>query len=238
MMKLAEYLDGMRAATTAEELEAAIQGDFKHSFRGPTWTKICNVRTERGREIVAAHKLGRYVPTFGERRALTVCGETYKVGRGQNSTGVRYVWHAAGVWAIDVLMRNGFSRKAANMLWESGWRDYPHRCLSLVAAILDGKHPDPVLNVLIRHERTDYGQPICYTVEQNNADKWDYRANRPCECGGTLFDWGAGHSYGFEYVNWHCNKCPDVFTEYMTREQMYELRAVAREARLPPLSAA
>lgn len=226
-MKLAEYLDGMRAATTAEELEAAIQAPFKHAFRGRTWSAICDVRREVGNRIVASHPLGKYVPQFGSRRILMICEDTYKVGRGQNSTGVRYVWEYARIWARDVLMRNGFSRRAAYRICDGDWFSYPHRSLSTVEAALAGKIPDPELNVLIRHERTGYGQPINYSVEMNDADKWDHRASRPCECGGTLFDWGGGYSEGFEFINWHCNKCPDVFTEYMDSRRFAELRRAA-----------
>lgn len=221
-MKLSEYLDGMRSATTADELEAAIQAPYKHSFRGRTWSQICRVRIETGKRIVAAHPLGKYVPQFGPHRLLTVCGETYKVGRGQNSTGVRYAWEYARIWARSVLKQQGFSTRVAHRICDNDWSDYPHRSLNTVADALAGKFPDPELNVLHRY-RSSAG-PIKYSIERNNADRWDYRANRPCECGGTLFDWGGGHSEGFEFINWHCNACPDVFTEYMTREQFYELR--------------
>lgn len=221
-MKLAEYLDGMRAATIADELEAAIQADFKHHFRGRSWSQICKVRIETGKRIVAAHPNAFYIPDLGPRHKLTCCGETYKVGYGQNSAGVRYSWHYAGLWAKGVLQRNGFGIRAANRLWDADWYSYPHRCIKLVDAILAGEFKDPELNVLIRHDRTGYGCPIKYTIEQNAKE--DRRATRPCDCGGILFDWGAGHSEGFDYVNWHCNKCPDVFTEYMTHAQLYELR--------------
>lgn len=228
-MKLAEYLDGMRAATTAEELEAAVRADFKHSFRGRTWSQICKVREEVGYRIVAAHPNGRYVPRFGTGRKLEVCERTFKVGRGQNSTGVRYCWHYAGEFVKGVLREEGFSLRAASRIWDN-WGDYPHRCLPIVAKALAGEIPDPELGVLIRHKRTSYGKPINYSVEKNDADKWDRRASRPCECGGTLFDWGAGHSEGFDYVNWHCCACPDVFTEYMTHDQLCSLRQGARNA--------
>ena len=134
---------------------------------------------------------------------------------------MRYVWSSAGDWAKARLREQGFGVRAAHRMWESGWNDYPHRCIALVDRILAGEVPDPTLNVLIGHRGHS---PIRYTIEANNADEHDWRANQPCACGGTLFDWGGGHSEGFEFVNWHCNKCPDVFTEYMTREQFYSLR--------------
>jgi hypothetical protein len=222
-IRLTDYLDGMRAATTSSELEAAIQAPFRHSFRGRTWSAICKVRIEAGKRICAAHPNGRFIPRFGPRRRLTVCGQEYGVGRGQNSTGVRYVWHFAGEWAKQVLMDNGMSARAAHRIW-GGWSDYPHRCLLTVEDALAGKIHDPEFNVLHRHERTGHGNPISYSVDQNNDCTFDKRATRPCGCGGTLFDWGSGYSEGFNFINWHCNKCPDVFTEYMTSERMSELR--------------
>ena len=225
-IRLTDYLDGMRAATTADELEAAIRAPFKHSFHGRTWSAICKVRVDAGNRIVAAHPNGRFVPRFDARRRLAVCGEEYKVGRGQNSTGVRYVWHSAGDWTKRVLMGNGLSARASHRIWEE-WSNYPHRCLSTIESALAGKIPDPELNVLHRHARTGHGRPINYTVEQNDADEFDRRTTSPCECGGTLFDWGGGYSEGFAFVNWHCNTCPDVFTEYMTDARFHEVRSRA-----------
>lgn len=225
-MKLTEYLDGMRAAATAEELEAAIQAPFKHSYRGRIWSQICEVRIAEGERICAAHPLGRFVPRYGPRRQLTVCGETYRVGRGGNSTGVRYCWHAAGQWVMEILRREGFSVRAAHRLWD-GWSGYPHRALKIVEEALAGKIPDPELNVLRPHGRTS-GGPIRYSVEANEADQHDRRASRPCPCGGTLFDWGGGWSEGFDFINWHCIACPEIYTEYMTREQFYSLRQSPR----------
>lgn len=224
-----EYLAGMEAANTVAELEAAIQIPFKHLYRGAQWERIRAVRIRKGYEIVAAHPLGRFVPCFlgGRSRALTVCGETFKVGRGGNSTGVRYAWHYAGEWAQEVLRRNGFTKRAASRVWDYGL-DYPHRVLAVVELAVAGGIPDPELGVMIRHERTGHGRPIRYTIEQNDADVHDHRASRPCDCGGTLFDWGAGHSEGFDYVNWHCNACPDVFTEYLGPGGLRALRNPVR----------
>jgi hypothetical protein len=218
---LNDYLDGLRTATTAEDLEAAIQAPYKHSFRGPTWTRICNVREQRGREICDAHPLGRYVPRFGPGRRLTVCGETYVVGRGQNSTGIRYVWHAAEQFAMGVLMRNGFSRRAAHRVW-GPWNTYPHRALQCVEDGLAGKFPDPPMNRLIlSHVASD---PINYSVARNDADKWDRRASRPCKCGGTRFDWGSGWDGCFTSVTWRCNGCARVYVEYVTAARLAEIR--------------
>lgn len=220
---LAAYLDGMRGAATAAELEAAIQVPFAHTYRGPKWSKICAVRIQRGVEICDQHPLGRFVPRLGKRHALTVCGETYRVGYGQNSTGVRYCWHYAETFAIGVLIANGLSRRAAHRVWDC-WNDYPHRCLSILDDAAARKIPDPPLGTLIL--AYDTGNPINYSVEKNDADKWDRRATRPCECGGTLFDWGSGFSCGFTFVSWHCCKCPRVFTEYVTKGRFREIRSM------------
>lgn len=222
-MKLSDYLDGIRNATTANELQAAITADFKHSYSGPTWTKICTARVEAGYRLVDDHPHGRFVPRFGQRRKLQVCGETCGVGRGHNSTGVRYVWDSAGEWAMSVMRKNGLSIRASHLVWD-GWKDYPHRCLDIIDKALAGEIPDPIMDVLGEPYVTS-GGPINYEPSTNDAGKWDRRASRPCPCGiGTLFDWGGGWSEGFDYVNWHCNRCSNVYTEYMSRGRFYAMR--------------
>lgn len=57
-MKLADYLEGMRAARTVEELESAICAPYKHFYTGKTWARISNVRIACGDAIVAAHPNG------------------------------------------------------------------------------------------------------------------------------------------------------------------------------------
>lgn len=233
-MKLDEYLDGMRAAATVEELEAAIQAPFKHSFRGRTWSRICDVRIAKGYELVDAHPRGRFVPRYAGARSrrLTLCGEEYRVGRGWNSTGVRYCWHAAGCWAMAILQREGFSVRASHRIWE-GWSQYPHRVLKVIDAALAGEIPDPVIGELQPHQRFDFSRPVNHTVEENESGPdWAWRASRPCpECGtGTLFDWGAGWGEGFDFVNWRCNGCPAVFTEYLGLGGLAALRARPKAA--------
>ena len=220
-MKLAEYLDGINSAETAEALEAAIQAPFKHAFTGPTWSRICKARIARGNVICAASPHARFVPTFDARRKLTVCGETYKVGRGGNSTGVRYAWCSAEHFAVDVLKRNGLSQRAAHAILGE-WSTYPHRCLATVEDALAGKMADPVMDTLVlSHQYT----PTQYTVEQNEADDGDRRATEPCPaCGKTLFDWGAGFGSGFTFVNWHCNGCGNVYCEHVTPARFAAIR--------------
>lgn len=220
-MKLTEYLAGLRAATTADELEAAIRGSLNHGFRGRSWSQICKVRVECGAAICAAHPHGHLVPRM-TGRTLSVCGETYGVSRGGNSTGVRYVWHSAEQFAVATLKRHGLSQRAAHSIWGS-WSDYPHRCLRTIEDALAGKIPDPKIDVLILSYAD--GRPLNYTVEQNSADELDRRATCTCpSCKGTLFDWGGGFSSGFTFVNWHCNGCSNVYTEYVSPDRFSQIR--------------
>lgn len=228
-LKLSEFLDGIHAATTVEDLQAAITNkDYPNTFRGPSWAKICKARIEAGMKIVDAHPHGGLVPRFGPGRKLTVCGETQGVSRGGNSTGVRYAWHSAGEWAMSVMRRHGIGIRASHRIWDCYNGGYPHRALAVIDAALAGKIPDPVLFELRPHGVT-VGGPINYDPQRNEEDKHDRRASRPCPCGkGTLFDWGGGWSEGFDFLNWHCNACPEVYTEYMTRKAFYQMRQTGR----------
>ena len=161
-MNLSEYLGGIRAASTASSLEAAIQAPFRHLCHGRTWARICREQRERGVAICDAHPAGRFVPRIAGN-ALMVCDECYRVGRGYNSTGLRYVWHDAGAFVKAVLRRNGLSTRAASRIWDC-WMDYPHRRLTIVEDALNGKLNDPPLNTLLF---CDVGSgPINLTVLQ------------------------------------------------------------------------
>lgn len=219
-MTLTQYLKGMQDATTASELEAAIQAPFKHPYSGRIWSTICKARIAKGLEICDTHPHGRLVPRLNGR-LLSVCGETYKTGRAHNSTGQRYVWHSAGEFAKSVMIRNGLSIRAANQIW-GHWSAYPHRCLRIVDEALQGNLDDPPMDTLI-FSYMGVG-PVNITVEQNDAEAHSRRATENCQCGGTLFDWGCGFGDGFTYINWHCNQCARVFTEYVTAERMAKLR--------------
>jgi len=237
MEELEPYLEGMRLATTPEELEAAFQKDqiwSRHGYRSRGWKRIDQIRQEAGLRLCDLFPSGRFVPRYGANRRLEVCGKTFRVARGGNSSGVRYAWHDAQTWAIGLMTAEGLSLRAGHAIWDS-WASYPHRALQTALKALAGRMPDPELNVLIRHERTG-GGPLRYSIEENERGDGmnGRRASRPCACGGTLFDWGAGYSSGFEFVEWRCNACTDVFTEYMTQERLYALRqgkdvAIARE---------
>ncbi len=219
-MKLNDYLEGLRAAQTAAELDLALCASFKHSFSGRTWATIRKTRLEHGLAICDKHQHGLLVPRL-DGRLLTVCGESYRVGRGMNSTGARYVWHSAGEFAKGVLLRNGLSRRAASRIWGS-CSDYPHRCLPIIDEALSGRLPDPPMNKLIFSHISH--SPVTQTVEANDADKSDRRATRPCGCGGTRFDWGSGFSDDLTFISWHCNGCRRVYIEYVSNARLAEIR--------------
>lgn len=220
-MTLTDYLDGMRRSHTIADLEAAIQARFRHGYRGRTWKTIKRVMSESGRAICDAHEHGRFVPRFGPRRMLTVCNETYKVGRGYNSTGMRYVWVYAKQFALEVLTDKGLGVRASHYVWDDCF-DYPHRALKTVEEAFAGEIKDPPLNRLIFTGKSQFGP-----VEVDAAYERKHRAHRPCKCGGTIWDWGAGFSSGFTFVNWRCDGCTRMWTEYMTSERLTELRARA-----------
>jgi hypothetical protein len=217
-MRLCDYLDGMRAAQSAEDLEAAIQAPYKHGFSGRTWTQISRVRLEAGRRLCAVHPHGHFVPVLGPRRKLTVCNETYGVGCGQNSTGVRYVWHSAQKWAEGVLRDHGMSRRAAHAIWGTAF-DYPHRALSVIDKALAGGMPDPVFDTLIRCEDSS-----CGPVRVNRAEESKHRAHRDCECGGVLWDWGCDWTGWADYLEWRCDSCSAVFGEYLSEGRLVTIR--------------
>lgn len=222
-MKEVEYLDGMRAATTAAELEAAIHADFRHLYHGSPWRRICAVRIEKGEEIVAAHPLGFFVPHFSgdRRRILSLCGEEFRVARGQNGAGVRYAWHAAECWAKPILLVQGFTQTAARAIWESSKGGYPHRCLAIVEAAVDGRMPDRPMNRLILRPNFGCGSPIKCEIGE------DQRAHRPCGCGGTRFDWGSAWN-GWSYeISWRCNRCSRQYVEWVTSARLTEIRRAA-----------
>lgn len=221
-LNLSQYLDGLTLAASIEALEAAIQAPRKHNtYHGPTWSRICKVRDSRGREIAHAHPLGQYMPRW-EGRKLVICGEIYgSIGRSGNAAGHRYAMHSAGEFAQSVLKARGFSKRAAYRIWGS-WAQYPHRCIAVIQAALDGDMADPLLDTLIYTGKSC--GPVAQTVEANDACPFHKRATMPCKCGGTLFDWGGGYSDTFFFVTWHCNKCPDTYTEYLSDARRKEVR--------------
>jgi hypothetical protein len=224
---LPDYLDGMRGAMTAKQLEAAIRAPFDHPYRGPTWRRIKTVIVEEGCRICDHHPQGAFVPRLGSRHRLTVCGETYHVGYGGNSTGVRYCWTYAQNWAESRLRATGFSMRAAHAVWDWAF-SYPHRALQNVEAALAGKLPDPRFHRLLPHKLYPHSRP----VRVDRVAESEHRAHRPCKCGGWLWDWGAGWNGYATFVNWHCDRCPRVYTEYVTRERFSGIRSAPRRSSL------
>lgn len=222
-MKLNDYLEGMRLAETAAELEEALLAPYKHlhGYRGRVWSAISRTRIESGLAICNAHPQGWHVPRI-HGSEMTVCNEAIKVGRSGNSTGARYARHFAGEIARSILLRHGHGRRAAYQIM-SWWQDYPHRCLPVIEQSLQGLIPDPVMNRLV-FDHVGAG-PVRLTVAANNADKFDKRASRPCRCGGMRFDWGCGFNEDYTTIFWHCNKCPRVYVEYVTPERLQEIRS-------------
>lgn len=128
-IKLKDFLNGMRESKSASDLEAAIQVPYPHDYFGKTWTRICNVRISEGERICKKHPLAKkFVPTLGARNTLSVCGETYKVGYGQNAAGSRYVWAAAKSFYMKTVIRHGLDKDTASTIWQ-WWGRYPHRCI-------------------------------------------------------------------------------------------------------------
>lgn len=207
----------LATAGSPAAIEAAFQaalddlGRYQHGRHKPIFAAM----KARGRELCAAHPRGDLVPRFGPRRQLQVCGESYRVGRGQNGAGVRYVWAYAEQWARALMEERGLSIMASKLVWER-WSQYPHRALQCVEQFDAGQHRDPVMNTLIRCE--DGTGPIRCEIGE------DGRAHRPCECGGTLFGWGCGWSDRIIPISWRCNRCPAEYVEYVDNARLYEIR--------------
>lgn len=220
-MTLTEYLDGMRASRTADELEAAIQAPYKHAFHGRTWTRISKVQIEAGERICDAAPNGRFVPRYEtRRRRLTVCGEDYRVGKGYNSAGTRYVWSYAKDWARDILLAEGFSKRAFHAVWSWAFT-YPHRALRAAEKALAGQLPDPPFNRLIY---VGHGFNKTGVRVNNRRTEQKTRAHRPCSCGGWRWDWGCGWNGYALFIKWHCDRCPRVYCEYVTNKRLGEIR--------------
>jgi hypothetical protein len=216
MMKRKEYIEGLRLASTVEELEAAIHAPYSHS-----WNMIGKIIRERAETLCAIHPNSRFVP-LRKGKQLEICGESHSCGRGGG-----YYGYGAEEVVKGALRRNGFSQIATYRIWEWATSTYLHRCIPIIADALDGKLPDPPMNCLIFAGMSCAG-PVNISVEANAADDISHRATRPCECGGTLFDWGSGYSDGFNFVSWRCNKCPRTYSEWVTDERFREIRQPSR----------
>ena len=141
-MKYSDWQDYVNAAKTSEDLEFRFQ-EFLVAWRNRGNRSVDkltrDIVEQRGRELAGLSPLGRFIPAFGPRRALTVCGEKYTVAKGGNSTGVRYAWCYAKEWAVEVMKKNDFpfDDDVLNIVWS--WAlSYPHRALlAMEKAVID-----------------------------------------------------------------------------------------------------
>jgi hypothetical protein len=211
-MKRKEYIDGLRSASTVEELETAIQAPYHRS-----WRMILGIIRERAERLCASHPDSRFIP-LRKGNQLEICGESHSCGRGGG-----YYGYGAEEVVKGALRRNGLSQTAAYRIWEWAAGPYLHRCIPIIADARAGKLSDPPMNRLIFAGMSCCG-PINMSVEANAADDISSRATLPCGCGGTLFDWGSGYSDGFNFVSWRCNKCPRTYSEWVTDERFREIR--------------
>ena len=209
VLKLSEYVEGLRSAATIEELETAIQSP--HSFQHRGWGVALKAIREHGEAFCASHPNSRFVPRQNGKN-LEICGETHPLGSG------KYGYGRSGQLVKGILRSNGLSQTAAYRIWEWSTTAYLHRCIPIIADALDGKLSDPPMNCLI------FAGMSCCGPVNIDADDISHRATRPCGCGGALFDWGSGYSDGFNFVSWRCNKCPRTYSEWVTDERFRDIR--------------
>lgn len=135
VVKLSEHLSAIAIAKTPKELEArcrAAHHQFKPNPPNRTWGAISKARVARAAQLIAEHPNGHLIPVLGPRHLLTVCGETYKVGYGQNGAGVRWAWAGAEKWAMGVLKKNRVRAATQRTIWAWALGDYPDRALAAV----------------------------------------------------------------------------------------------------------
>ncbi len=135
MEKLAEHLKRIREAKTTKELESFCQAawnDYPIKFgQNRTHNKIDRAIVGRGKELCNMHPKGDMVPQYRKRNRITVCNETYAVGYGGNSTGVRYARMAANRWVEKILLENGATEELAKNI-ANWWKRFPHRALQSI----------------------------------------------------------------------------------------------------------
>lgn len=132
-MKLSEHLEKFGLSMSPADLEVRMQAAHKAFPSSPldrTWKRIKRAMETRGEELRALSPAGRFVPHIGPRRKMSLCGQTYSIGYGGNSTGERYAWHYAEEWAVGVLVEGGMPEETARRIW-SWCRRYPHRALEI-----------------------------------------------------------------------------------------------------------
>lgn len=223
-MELDDYLAGMRAATTADELEAALLAPYEHPYAGPIWNAICKTRVEEGLRLIATHPHGHLVPRLSDA-AVTVANEPLTLGSGFLAQNQPLDSPEVRQFVKGALARQGLSSRAAHRIAQA-WSEYPHRCLAILESALKGELDDPPMN---KPFLSHLGRgPVSLTVADNDADQVHRRATMPCQCHGTLFEWGQQEDDGIAVVNWRCNRCDRVFVEYVTPDRMTAIQESAR----------
>lgn len=131
-MKLSEHLAKLSNARTADELELTFREGFCLFKKPLTRKRIRKAVTARGNSLVSESQHAQRIPTIGKYRKMQLCGKTYSVGFGGNSTGERYCWFDARAWAKDTLMEAGVCDQLAESIIEWTWSGYPHRALQAI----------------------------------------------------------------------------------------------------------
>ncbi len=133
-MKLSEHLERIARADTPKRLDVALWNATEEYPRSRE--KIRWAVSERGAELCRAHPGAEFVPVVGKRRRLSLCGQTYRVGYGGNSTGERYCWHYAREWVAGKLRAAGMTARERQQIDDWCFSLYPHRVLSAVDSFL------------------------------------------------------------------------------------------------------
>ena len=139
-MKLSEHLALIEKVETPDEMDSRLEAaykDFPGGILGRTWVRIKRARWAGGDAMVLKSPAGPYVPTLGRRRLLSLCGQTYSVGYGGNSTAERYSWLHAKQWSVNLLTAQGISEETAESIW-SWHSSFPHRALRIAEEWLKG----------------------------------------------------------------------------------------------------
>lgn len=130
--RLADVLRGIAEAATPHELEARFRSTFDVWRHQRTKERIRKAVRLRGRDLCGRLDKAGMIPRYAPRSTrLTLCGETYRVGRGYNSTGVQYVSTGAHEWMRETLRRHECPDALARLIMD-WWGNYPHRALRAV----------------------------------------------------------------------------------------------------------
>lgn len=139
MVMSAETVDDLEHEfqTGRAALEALYGGWMNALYRRAADRLHYDAVIPRGLALADEHPLGHLLPRFNTRnRHLSIGDQWFRVGRGGNTTGVRYAWTYATEWARGALISNGLSDKTAKGVLD-WWSKYPHRALQVLIAAQD-----------------------------------------------------------------------------------------------------